>query len=120
MTWRNFFKPTIAKLIIFLILFCIFSYLFMEYRTILPDAIPEFGGPFGFYSKTTYSFGMKLEKPVFNISLLNLIIDIIIWYFISCILVFLCSVMYHGVKQHNETKRKSRQKKNNKHKKRKK
>lgn len=118
MTWKDFFKPTIATLIVFLIFFFIFSYLFMEYQTILPDAIPEFGGPFGFYSKTDYSYGVKLEKPVFNIKVLSFLIDVFIWYFVSCTLVFLYKVMSHGVKEYNEMKRKSEHKKKNKSKKR--
>lgn len=89
MNLKDFFRPTIGKIIIFVVLSLVISKIWMDYKPLLPDAIPEFGAPLGFYSKATYSFGIKLEKPIIYFNYLNLIIDLIIWYFFSCLITFI-------------------------------
>ena len=74
MNWREFFKPTILKIIIFIILFTITTLFF--YGLPLKYVIIVFGG-----------------TP--NVNYLNLFIDIIFWYFISCMAV----AIYYKIKK---------------------
>jgi hypothetical protein len=78
MTLRNFLKPTAAKIIVFAILFFLASCFFMKYRLIV------------------------------YLNFFYFIIDIVIGYFISCILVFLYSIMHYGVKDHHEMKKRKK------------
>jgi biotin transporter BioY len=102
MGWKEFFKPTIGKIVIFLILFFLTSYIWMNYKTLLPEEIPKFGVPFGFYSKATSYIGMEYEKPIIYFNFLNLIIDLIFWCLISCLII----LIYNKLKIKNKKKKK--------------
>ncbi|MFH1445527.1 MAG: hypothetical protein ABIF08_03545 [Nanoarchaeota archaeon] len=86
MGWKNFFKPTIAKIVLFLILFLVTSVLnnMSLFFATCCDLGTNYGFPIAFYG---YGGGPPLlhgqQTPsYFNISIL--ILDILIWYLVSC------------------------------------
>jgi hypothetical protein len=85
MNWKEFLKPTIAKIIL-LIIFMIISVLFLG--TTRMDAPSNWGWPFPVYVSGCNFFG---GGCVNEFVWFDLILDIIFWYVISCIIV----IAYH-------------------------
>ena len=84
--FKEFFKPTIAKVLIFLI-FGVFNYYIITH-TIILDATILVGIPLGFYPVgSTYVQYGKPMPTIPNFSVINFIIDIIFWYVISAVII---------------------------------
>jgi len=91
-SWKEFLKPDWRKIV----LTCIFISLsfFYVYSPLIADAYEEYRGLPLFYWKYFVGTGpiitgMKLPEPSTEFLYLNLIIDIIFWYLISCIIVWI-------------------------------
>lgn len=76
--WKEFLKPTIGKIILFIILFFI-SFVFSYFAQGFPLKFMEFYIPTGLQFK----------------SLFNLISDIVFWYLVVCLIVFI----YHKIRK---------------------
>jgi len=92
MNWKEFFKPTTKKIVIFLILIIGLNYLIISSPS--GRKLVVLGGlPFGFYPvmpsvATEMNFEPDLpvyEQPDVNFSFLYLFLNIIFWYFFVCI-----------------------------------
>jgi uncharacterized membrane protein len=84
MNLKQFFKPDGRKIVIFVVLILVTS--FPRYKLHFELGITQFGLPFPFsqkvvnpMSKTTY---IRWEFK-------NLIVDIIIWYLLSCLIIWI-------------------------------
>ena len=85
--FKEFFKPTIANIILFLILIGGLNYLIIS-NTFIDDATILVGIPLGFYPVgSTYVQYGKPMPTIPNFSVINFIIDIIFWYVISAVII---------------------------------
>ena len=84
MGWKTFFKPTIVKVAIFLLLMGGLNYLIISSTRIF-DARILVGLPLGFWPIGGFMVAPGMpEPPTIEFSWVNFIIDIIFWYLISC------------------------------------
>ncbi|MBI5061213.1 MAG: hypothetical protein HZB67_02770 [Candidatus Aenigmarchaeota archaeon] len=94
MNWKSFFKPTISKIIIFLILMGGLNYVLISGMTVA-DARILVGSPLGFWPIGSF---MAIEgapaPPTVEFSWVNLIVDIIFWYLVSCGVI----ALYHKIR----------------------
>ncbi len=92
MDWKEIFRPTISKIIIFLILMAGLIYSVLSDPGPL-DAVILSGLPFGFYPVGSWNVGFytfedgSIILPHVGFSYVNFGMDIIFWYLFSCILV---------------------------------
>ena len=98
MNWKEFLKPTLIKVILFLILFIPTS-LFLTRST--SKSTWSVGFPFGIYScivgdnSPMCSISPSYEFMNFNLSnyagwmLEGLLLNIIIWYLVSCLIIWI-------------------------------
>lgn len=95
MDWKTFFKPTISKIILFLILMGGLNYWIISSIQIL-DARELVGLPFGFWPiGSFYAPPAAPTPPIVEFSWINFIIDIVFWYLISCEVI----IRYHKIRQ---------------------
>ena len=97
MNWKEFLKPDWIKIVIFVILMGGLNYFIISTTEIL-DARILVGLPLGFWPKG--SFYVQSGGPIpptVEFSSINFIIDIIFWYLISCVIVF----VYRKTKKKN-------------------
>jgi len=95
MNWKEFFKPTIVKVVLFLILMGGLNYYIISTSDVL-DARELFGSPLGFWPiGSFYVQAGGPTPPVVEFSWTNFIIDIVFWYLVSCVLV----AVYHKFKK---------------------
>jgi hypothetical protein len=96
MTLKQFLKPDWRKIVVFLILFGFFSsFIGNTYMFALcdPCGCPNsWGYPLSFYNEQKIGADMKTfncgeTMPLYNYS--SLIIDIVIWYFLSCLIIWI-------------------------------
>jgi hypothetical protein len=90
MNWKEFFKPTVGKIILFIVLMGGLNYLIISTIHVL-DARILIGLPLGFYPKGSFycpSTTTCVPPPV-EFSWFNFIFDIIFWYLISCLIIFI-------------------------------
>ena len=84
MDWKNFFKPTIAKIIIFLLLMGGLNYWIISSTYVL-DARILVGIPLGFWPVGSFMARPNVPAPpIVEFSWINFIIDVVFWYLISC------------------------------------
>jgi hypothetical protein len=88
MDLKEFFKPTLVKIIIFIILMAGLNYWIIS-NTHVMDARILVGAPLGFYPIGSFMIWDSTAPPPPSVefSYVNLIIDLIFWYIISCLLV---------------------------------
>lgn len=87
---KRFFKPTVAKAIVFAALMASLNYLAISTFHIL-DARALVGVPLGFYPVGGFMIWPNHPlPPTVEFSWTNLIIDIAFWYFVACGVVALC------------------------------
>ena len=79
MSWKKFFSPTIANVILFLILIAI-SVLFSKNLTYGYGGWPLYFWPIKSFGVAGFT-GFETAPPFL---ILNFIIDIIFWYLVSC------------------------------------
>jgi hypothetical protein len=95
MDWKTFFKPTIAKIIIFLLLMGGLNYLIISSTYIL-DARILVGLPLGFWPIGSFMMWPNAPTPpTVEFSWINFIIDIVFWYLVSCGVV----ALYHTIRK---------------------
>lgn len=90
MDWKEFFKPSVGKVILFLILIGGLNYFVVPiFFGGVSDARILVGVPLGFYPVGSFScVGISpCNPPVVEFSYVNFIIDLIFWYLISCLFV---------------------------------
>jgi hypothetical protein len=94
--WRNFLMPDWKKSVLFLVLFGFFSsFIGNPYMSALCDPCgcpTSWGYPLSFYNEQVISASMKPLNcgeimPLYNY--FSLIIDIVIWYLVSCFIVWI-------------------------------
>jgi len=86
MNYKEFFKPTIGKIILFIVLFLISFFILSKFFILAGDPFPQ-GFPFTFVQFS----GCSTPSPnscwdTKMTSYFNLFLDIIFWYLISCII----------------------------------
>lgn len=85
MTLKQFLKPGWKKIVIFFIILLLTLFLGIKFSAIPEiDIIYEIGYP-AFLTITTIMFGRKIYEWNFP----NLIINIVIWYLLSCLIVWI-------------------------------
>ena len=92
MKWKEFLKPTVGKIVVFLILMGGLNFLIIS-TTIIADARILVGLPLGFYPMGSFFCQPNtacLPPPV-EFSWVNLIIDIVCWYLVSCVIIWIYS-----------------------------
>ena len=100
MSWKEFFKPTIAKTLILIILMGGISY-YLTSTTHILDGMTLVGFPLGFWPVGSYYAGFANKVQILsalNFSWVNFISDLIFWYLVSCILVFLINKIKNRIK----------------------
>ncbi|MEK6841272.1 MAG: hypothetical protein AABW57_00640 [Nanoarchaeota archaeon] len=84
---KEFLKPTLGKIILFILLMGVINY-FLISTTVVLDARILVGLPFGFYPIGGFMIWPGgPSPPVVEFSYLNFIIDLIFWYLISCLII---------------------------------
>ena len=95
MDWKTFFKPTVTKIIIFLLLMGGLNYLIIS-STHVRDARILVGLPLGFWPIGSFMVWSNAPiPPTVEFSWINFIIDITFWYLVSCGVV----ALYHKFKR---------------------
>jgi len=95
MNLKDFFKPTLGKVIIFLILMVGLNYWIIS-STFVSDARILIGLPLGFFPiGSSMIFFDNITPPTVTFSWINLILDIIFWYLISCLIIGLYKKIIH-------------------------
>ncbi len=85
--WNEFVKPDLGKGIIFA-LFAGANYFLINFMTVM-DARKLVGLPLGFYPiGSRYCPNVNNCPPGPEFSILNLILNIVIWYAIACIIIY--------------------------------
>ena len=87
MNFKEFLKPTIAKILLFIILMGGLNYYVISTTHIL-DGMALIGYPSGFWP--TGSVYLKSAESVpapLGFSCINFIIDLLFWYLISCLII---------------------------------
>ena len=88
MGWRDFLKPTILKIVIFLLTMGGLNYLIIS-TTYVIDARILVGLPLGFWPVGSQKAWPNMPTPPsVEFSWTNFIVDAIFWYLFSCIVVF--------------------------------
>lgn len=97
MAFKDFIKPTIGKIILTIVLLIVFGFLFWSLLQTWTDLSVR-GFPFIYYEKgimpCSPSFPTCNDNIYFNI--FYLLLDLIIWYLISCIII----LIYNKFKRH--------------------
>jgi hypothetical protein len=95
MGWKNLFKPTITKIIIFLLLMGGLNYWVISSTRVL-DARILVGLPLGFWPVGSFMGWPNASTPsTVEFSWVNFIIDVVFWYLVSCGVV----ALYHKIKK---------------------
>ncbi|MBU1975154.1 MAG: hypothetical protein KKG59_01985 [Nanoarchaeota archaeon] len=95
MSLKEFLKPTLGKVVLFLILMIGLNYFHFIISNVL-DARILVGLPLGFWPVGSfYMFPGAPTPPVVEFSWINFIADIIFWYIVSCI----PAALYHKIKK---------------------
>ena len=89
---KEFLKPTIANIILFLILIIISTW-FSSNLTYSYGGWPLYFWPI----KSFGSAGFEMSEVAPSFLVLNFIADIVIWYLISCLIIF----VYNKIKKKN-------------------
>ena len=79
---KNFFKPTIGKIVLFLILIFGFTYWEFIQNSYTDTPIKLVGLPLAFLPVGTYGTGTPVE-----FSIINFVINILFWYLASAIII---------------------------------
>ncbi|MEK6875582.1 MAG: hypothetical protein AABX30_02770 [Nanoarchaeota archaeon] len=94
MNLKEFFKPTIKKTVLFLILMIGLNY-FIISTIVIMDSRELIGIPLGFWPVGSFNLNFVSDAhplpPPISFSWINFIIDITFWYIISCGIVVLYS-----------------------------
>lgn len=90
MNWKELLKPTLVKIILFLILLVGVNYVVIA-NTIIFDAMVLAGFPLGFFPLGGYHLSENgpTPPPALTFSYPNFFLDLIFWYAVSCLLVFI-------------------------------
>jgi hypothetical protein len=90
MKWKKFLKPTIGKIILFLILMGGIN-AFLILNISIQDARILVGIPLGFYPIGSFYCqpNTACVPPPVEFSWVNFIIDSVVWYLISCITIWI-------------------------------
>lgn len=95
MDWKNIVKPTITKIIIFLLLMGGLNYWIILSTHVL-DARILVGVPLGFWPVVSFmAWPNASTPPTVEFSWVNFIIDVVFWYLVSCGVV----ALYHKIKK---------------------
>ncbi len=94
MGWKTFLRPTIGKVVLFLLLMGGLNYLIISSTHIL-DARILVGIPLGFWPVGSFMAAATTSPPSVEFSWTNFVIDVIFWYLISCGIV----TLYHKIKK---------------------
>jgi len=82
MNWKEFFKPDWRKILIFLVLFILSS--LASIKIYLCNMMGIGPCPIG------YGFPLEFLYPILDFkNLINLLIDIIFWYLLSCLIIWI-------------------------------
>ena len=87
---KEFFKPTLGKIVLFIILMGLLNFIWIFGQGCL-DCKMLVGLPLPFYPVGTGAF-FDVREPVpapVNFSILNFIINIVFWYILSCLIVLI-------------------------------
>ena len=97
MDWKEFFKPNLAKIILFIILFAFFTFLptgfikdIMSSFKVFPQ-IHSLGLPISFYDQrlcySTWVIGHETVNCPYAFSIIKLLVDVAFWYLISTLII---------------------------------
>ena len=95
MNWKEFLKPDWKKIVIFVILFILFSFLMNNPFYIEDKGFPLVYLDFAVYGPSLLASGTLIDYrgPIFSI--MNLVVDFIFWYLLSCLIIW----VYNKVKK---------------------
>lgn len=87
MDWKEFFRPTWKKIVIFIILTIVFSVVNTERNCkVFGGVCPKsYGFPFAVYSLS----GAVGEPINYQLNYISIILNIIIWYLVSCLILWI-------------------------------
>lgn len=85
MNWKEFFKPTIGRIFLFLILMAGINYYLIS-TTMIFDGTALVGLPFGFWPVGSIYARAGIPAPLaVDFSWVNFMIDAVFWYIVSCL-----------------------------------
>ncbi len=88
MNWKEFFKPTVFKIVLFLVLFYLTYMLFPN--PVAGTGPNMFGFPLNFLGARCYPQPLLIcFENVVEFSLANFLVDVIIWYFASSLILWI-------------------------------
>lgn len=91
MDWKDFFKPSKGKIILFVILFAVINYVWISSMIVL-DAKVLMGLPLPFLPKGSFMLStIDTPPPEVNFSVMNFLLDIVFWYLLSVCIVFVAN-----------------------------
>lgn len=82
MNWKEFLKPDLRKIVVFIILFISSSFIYFN------TDFYFLGFPMSFYVRTP-CFGLTCPGWIWGFSLQYLLVDLVIWYLVSCLIVWI-------------------------------
>jgi hypothetical protein len=88
MSWRQFLKPNVAKLAIFIVLMSTVNY-FAISSTVILDARVLVGLPLPFWPVGSFFAQIGTSTPSVEFSAVNFFADLVFWYLVSCLIVFI-------------------------------
>jgi len=95
MDWETFFKPTIERIVIFLMLMGGLNYLIISTTHVI-DARVLVGLPLGFWPIGSFMVWPGAPAPpIVEFSWVNFVLDAMFWYLISCAV----AVQYHKIRR---------------------
>ncbi len=87
MDLKEFLKPAVGKVILFLVSMGGLNYFWISGSGIY-DGMALFGLPLGFWPKGSFMASYDIQPPPrLEFSVMNFSIDIIFWYLISCLII---------------------------------
>jgi hypothetical protein len=84
MNWKNYFKPTAKRVLVFIALLIVTGYITYLISSTATEALLSFGFPLPFYTFGGITMTFTYQAPQFDV--IYFLIDAIIWYVISCLI----------------------------------
>jgi nitric oxide reductase large subunit len=85
MNWKQFLKPNMTKLVIFIVLMSTVNY-FVISNTTIRDARILVGLPLAFWPVGSFFAQTGTSTPSVEFSAVNFFADLVFWYLVSCLI----------------------------------